>query len=159
VCYPTTTDSATIYLPSNTIQPFYFYVYTDGTVDTARVRVGFRNVNNPNNQSIQNLFGVTTFFTDVPENVFDDHISIYPNPSLAEQQRRINITLFSPRSIISVMIFDLTGRVISASIFNSLSIGTNQLELQHQNFRSGSYLLRIIADNEIVFNEKLTILN
>lgn len=110
VCYPTSTDTASIYITAGSVQDFHFYIYSGNSTDTAKARIGFRNAGVPSNQTARNLTGITipaTGHQELPEG----HRSpwLFPNPS--------NGTLFlftAPFSSSSfkINILDYAGRLI-----------------------------------------------
>ena len=139
VCYPTTTDTASILIPAGMVQHFYFYVYTDNSLDTARARVGFRNRNNPTNQFARNLFGITESLTSEPELVSLLEVKVFPNP--ASDKLIVDFTE-SYKSASQLVIVDLSGRVVGEYELPELR-NQEQISIDLSGFDAGTYFLKV----------------
>lgn len=150
VCYPTTTDTATIIIPAGLVQQFHFYVYTDNAIDTSRARVGFRNRNNPNNQFARNLFGITEIVSSDANEMNAADFRIFPNPASEL------LYIFSNRrseQIVEMKIMDFGGReILDLKDLPSLNLETYPINLP--NLNNGAYFLKMTdASGQSVFKK------
>jgi hypothetical protein len=101
-----------------------------------------------NNKSFSNWDNYTPNEADVT----DDDFSIYPNPA----KDHLFITgSFNEVDIVSVEVFDISGRVIFSS---SSSGNAGLLEVNLLAISVGTYSYRIMKNNEIVKSERLIII-
>ncbi len=157
VCYSTATDSVSILLPACDIRPFYFYVYTTGTIDTSRSRVNFRNNANTNIQFSQNMFGITTFTTNLDfVNNNPVPFQLYPNP--AKETATLIFESVKPEET-NVEIYDLTGRMVLVVNTDRLNSGMTTLQFNVSSLTSGIYLVAIKNKSGSVHTGKLVIQN
>jgi hypothetical protein len=145
VCYSTTTDSVTFVLPAFTTQDVHVYFYTSSSIDTGHVRVGFRNLNNPANDTFTNAFGITTGPVGIRE-FTNEKVLIYPNPAISE----LNILNIQANHF-TAEIYDATGKLFIREEDNpvinisSLSAGIYFIKLRAGN--SNIYQKVIISDH------------
>jgi hypothetical protein len=79
ICYPTFIDSTTILMAPGDTMHFSLDFFTSLTPDSSRVRVGFRNVNFPNNAYSQWFYGYTSPVGIAEENSAPA-FTVAPNP-------------------------------------------------------------------------------
>ena len=153
VCYPTTTDTASILIPAGMVQHFYFYMYTDNTLDTARARVGFRNSNNPSNQYARNLIGITESLSSVADPVTEGTIKVYPNPA----KSLINVeTTGLSEPLQQLTLTDLSGRTLLTSNLLNHFPGVPVRE-DVSGYSPGTYLLQISSVSGSSYFTKIVI--
>ncbi len=157
VCYSTTTDSVSILLSAGDTRHFYFYVYTNGSADTSRSRVGFRNNANTNNQFSQNLFGITTLTTNnASANELPEKFSIIPNP--ASETVSLIYDAGSDNET-SIHIIDLTGRVILTMNPVPDYSGITRTGVDVSGLSSGIYQVVVRSKSRILHSGKMVIQN
>jgi hypothetical protein len=144
VCYPTTTDSATILLPASTTLQFHFYIYTTNTVDTARARVGFRNQVNPNNQMARNLWGITMQTTGLPLHAAPLAIEVFPNPM--SESCKLIVGLMNDHDI-RIEISDLQGRMIKSTVHHQLTRGLHTIPVDLTGVSSGILFVKVTTSD------------
>jgi len=136
VCYPTTTDTATILIPAGMTQHFYFYIYTDNSIDTARTRVGFRNRDNATNQFARNLFGITESVSGM-HGLLSEELSVlvFPNPA----KNSIFIETAPGELLLGdFIVYDHSGRLKERHTFN----GSGIQEMDLATYSVGIYFIR-----------------
>jgi hypothetical protein len=83
ICYATTVDSTTILLQPNDTMHFSLDFFTSLTPDSSFVKVGFRNISFPNNQSFHWFSGYTTGTSGI-EQAASASFHLFPNPCTDE---------------------------------------------------------------------------
>lgn len=104
VCYSPTDDSITLTIPAQDTLLFSLDFITNQTPDTGQVRVGFRNISNPNNNT-QVTFRASTLPLSVGSTAAASGLTVYPNP--AGDRIYLNELPDGP-----IQLFDLFGRCI-----------------------------------------------
>jgi hypothetical protein len=155
VCYPTTTDTATIMIPAGSIQTFHFYIYSDHSIDTARARVGFRNAGNSNNQYARNLFGITNSTTSVMESEYlSESGKLYPNPASGrfyyEPPNRLRGVNYY------VTLTDVAGRIVRI-VRNLKQEIRAPVSIDRSGLNPGAYLFRIVFDSGEVISKHVVV--
>jgi hypothetical protein len=121
VCYPSTTDSATILLPAGDSAWYTMYFYTDQGADTGRVQMHFRNVNVPGNGTAQWFGGITGISTGLGQQVARERLQVWPQPGHEAVQlawegpmgldAQIQMTLVDGRGkVVRTLALDAAGR-------------------------------------------------
>jgi hypothetical protein len=128
VCYSSATDTATIQVAAGDTQLFHFYFYTDTVPNSSNAKVGFRNVNNPNNSYMKNFYGFTSG-TGVEEYGIDPtRITLFPVPASGVLYAASDLTLTR------MEIFDVAGRMVLQSPDPKIDISK---------LKSGFYFVKI----------------
>lgn len=154
VCYPSTVDSASFYLAAGDTQKYTMYFYTGATPDTGRIRMGFRNENNPQNSYMQIFWGVTdSSLVGVPESlpVNIEPVKIFPHPFQEEVTIRIPTAWVNTYAEVEVAIFDAQGRRVRERSF----MGQSEMILSDFGEVAGIYSYLIIGDQRILKSGKL----
>jgi hypothetical protein len=132
VCYSTTTDSVVFVLPANATQAVHVYFYTSGSViDTAHVKMGFKNLSNTSNNNFMHAFGITTSVTGITPVVrSSESFSIYPDP--ATSILNINSSGFSGQRM---QVYNILGNsILDVQYQNSIDVS---------NLSPGIYFIRM----------------
>ncbi len=111
VCYPTTTDTATILIPPGYNQSFHYYFYSGiPGPDTSKARMKFTNKNNTNNTYTDNYFGITGNFVGVNNiHSISSPLAIFPVPATER------LFIKASFQIIATTITNLEGKIIKAT--------------------------------------------
>jgi len=70
--------------------------------------------------------------------------TIYPNPSSSDAKVKFTLDKIST---VEIQIIDLKGVMVSSALINDTKAGTNIIELNTSNIAAGSYIVRVIANN------------
>lgn len=140
ICYLTTVDSTTIMLAPGDTMHFTLDFLTSGTPDSSRVRVGFRNVNFPNNAHSQWFYG-TTSPLGIDDLHVNDALNIYPNPC-DDQLVLQGIDQNIPQVL---EIYDISGRLQKTV---SVPGNSSSVTIDVSDLAAGTYV--IVSPNETV---------
>ena len=129
ICYSATVDSTAVPLVSGDTIHFSLDFFTSAIPDSARVRVGFRNRNYPNNSFSQWFYGYT-YYTGVHENQGATSFSVYPNPA----GDALNVGVVDGANLLTIC--DVTGRTIMEV---NIPEGQTAVQLSLDGLASGMY--------------------
>lgn len=76
-----------------------------------------------------------TCITSIEENVLENSISVYPNPT----NNQVNIAIHNQVKVTSIIVYDMLGK----EIINTKNINTNVVTLTSSNWNKGIYLIKI----------------
>lgn len=84
---------------------------------------------------------------DEERNLLEESFLIYPNP--IRHRGSIEFQLLKPQNC-RLELYDLQGRLIQTCFEGKLSIGQQRIDIEKGNWTSGSYILRIYTENQIL---------
>ncbi len=135
VCYSTAEDSISFVIPPYDSLLFSLDFYTDAIPDSGSVKVGFRNVNKPNN-SFAVRFRANTLAAQIGIGEYKKNtsiFSIFPNPS------HDMVKLVTKEKNFTVTFRDYTGKEVYSAL-NETAIRTSDLE-------RGIYFVSVVSEN------------
>ncbi len=132
VCYPSAVDSTQITLGPGEKLDLILDVFTGMEPDTARIRIGMRNLEDNNNRAIMRLMVVASNPTAISEKELSD-IMVFPNPATHF------IQIFSEKKHTAELLDD-KGTVLYRSSLDGI------LQIRRDILPSGVYYLRFTND-------------
>lgn len=151
VCYPPSTDSASVYLLPNSSQVFILDFFPDTVPDSSSALIKFVNASNPSNVFYQRYHGITKVGVGVAEHSQKASVKIFPSPVISGTPFCFRITA-KTNSDFALMIYDMIGKKFVR--FDDLIAGDNYLAV---NLTEGMYVYTLLKGNERVKTGKLSV--
>jgi hypothetical protein len=117
------------------------HITPHGTSSNVLIPVNFNDGTNRRTLYISSTIDVTSI-EDV--NSAQNQLTIYPNPSSSDAKVKFTLDKIST---VEIQIIDLQGVLVSSALINDTKLGSNIVELNTANVAAGSYIVRVIANN------------
>jgi hypothetical protein len=117
------------------------HITPHGTSSNVLIPVNFNDGTNRRTLYISSTIDVTSI-EDV--NSAQNQLTIYPNPSSSDAKVKFTLDKIST---VEIQIIDLQGVLVSSALINDTKLGSNIVELNTANIAAGSYIVRVIANN------------
>jgi len=129
VCYPETTDSATLLLAAGTSKLYTMYFYTDATPGSGSAKIKFRNQANSSNTYTQWFWGYTDGTTSVEPFDSGSNIKVYPNPASVNLTVAMGDNELRDHERYDMQIIQSEGKLIMHTQLNPFSTQVNVRDL------------------------------
>lgn len=150
-CYPTSVDSTTIVVPAGDTISFSADFFASALLDSSNVKVGFKNVNFPNNQFSVRFYAYSEGELSINE-MKTSYVQVFPNPSANGEYTFVIDEPISKNFQINV--YDLSGRIL----FSQQVEAEKQFNIK-TNRGNGIYFYSIIAEEQIYHHGKIIVRN
>lgn len=150
-CYPTSVDSTIVLVPAGDSISFSADFFTSSIPDSSNIKVGFKNINSPNNQFSFRFYAYTEAELAIHE-MNATYLQVFPNPSSNGEFTFVLSEAMNENFQVNVS--DLSGRIL----FTEQIGAAKQFKIK-TNLGNGIYFYSLSAEKQIYHQGKIMVKN